>query len=346
MIKETDEFLISIIILNYNGAKYLLECVDSVYKTTGCKLEVILIDNNSSDNSQVVCKEKFPEVILIQNKENIGLTARNIGIKKAMGDFIVFLDSDTVVSPDWLITLLNSFKKNGDGLYQPKLLKKERSDFIESCGNMINIFGLGYSRGKGKRDNGQYNKFQTIGYTSGACTFSSSEIIKKIGGIDEIFFSYHDDLDFGWRGRLLGIPSYFEPKSVVHHLGSPTLKWSEKKFFYLERNRWICILSLYSNKTMIKLLPFLVILEIGIFFFLVSKGLGKSKINSLISLIKISNKIKKRQEKFNSSREISDKEIVKNFVNGFELPGFLESYGSQKLVHIISTMSRITRSLI
>ena len=187
MIKETDEFLISIIILNYNGAKYLLECVDSVYKTASCKLEVILIDNNSSDNSQVICKEKFPEVILIQNKENIGLAARNIGIKKAGGDFIVFLDSDTVVNPNWLITLLNSFEKNGDGLYQPKILSLKDPTIIQSTGNMINIFGLGYSRGKGKKDCGQYNKFQTISFTAGTCTFSSSDIIRKIGEVDKIF---------------------------------------------------------------------------------------------------------------------------------------------------------------
>lgn len=347
MIKKTDEFLITIIILNYNGAKYLLECVDSVYKTAGCKLEVILIDNNSSDNSQVICKEKFPEVILIQNKENIGLAARNIGIKKAMGDFIVFLDSDTVVNPNWLITLLNSFEKNGAGLYQPKLLEKERPKIINSCGNMINIFGLGYSRGKGEKDYGQYNKFQTIGYTSGACTFSSSDIIRKIGEVDKIFFSYHDDLDYGWRAWLLDIPSYYEPKSVVYHLGSPTLKWTAKKFFFLERNRWICLLYLYSRKSLLRIFPLLIIIEVGIFFFLLSKGLAKSKVNSFFSLFKLYNDIKKRHKRISKIRKVSDKRVIKKFVNEFYLPPILVGTNSSHLLNqFIVSLSRLGRKLI
>ena len=247
-----EKSFVSIIILNFNGNQQILDCLESVFKTEDCEYEVILIDNNSSDNSQNIAKKKFPQINLFQLENNIGLSARNIGIEKSNGDYIVFLDSDTVVKQNSFKILISSFLKNGEGLYQPKLLDKTQPNLINSAGNMINIFGFGFSRGKGKEDNGQYEKFQTISYTSGACTFSSSEIIKKIGKIDEIFFAYHDDLDFGWRGQLLGISSYYEPKALVFHYGSPTLKWSEKKFYYLERNRWICILSLYSIKTLSK----------------------------------------------------------------------------------------------
>ena len=347
MAKENNEFLFSIIILNYNGAKYLLECVDSVYKTMGCKLEVILIDNNSSDNSQLVCKEKFPEVILIQNKENIGLSARNIGIKKAMGDFIVFLDSDTVVNPNWLITLLNSFEKNGDGLYQPKILSLKDPTIIQSTGNMINIFGLGYSRGKGEKDCGQYNKFQTISFTAGTCTFSSSDIIRKIGEVDKIFFAYHDDLDYGWRAWLLDVPSNYEPKSIVYHLESPTLKWTAKKFFFLERNRWICLLYLYSRKSLLRIFPLLIIIEIGIFFFLLSKGFTKSKVNSFFSLFKLYSDIKKRHKKISKIRKVSDKKVIKNFVNEFYLPPILiGTNSSHQLNQFIVSLSKLGRRLI
>jgi len=294
--QKINHVLISIIILNYNGGKVLLDCIDSVLKTVECKIEVILIDNGSNDNSQIICKKKFPQIILIQNKENIGLSARNVGIEKANGDFIVFLDSDTVVEPSWLIGFLNSYKQNGEGLYQAKILEKERKDIINSSGNMINILGLGYSRGRGERDLGQYEEFETICYTSGACTFSSSKIIKKIGQIDEIFFAYHDDLEYGWRAWLLGIPSYYEPKSVIYHLGSSTLKWTNKKFFLLERNRWICLLFLYSRKTLIKIFPLLIILEIGILLFSLSKGFTKNKIQSYLSILKLNNEIKKRKK--------------------------------------------------
>ena len=256
-----NEPFVSIIIINFNGGDIVHECINSIYETVTSRFEIILIDNKSSDSSHEKCKKKWPEIKLIQNEENIGLTARNIGIKESKGEFIVFLDSDTVVTNGWLENLIQSYIKNGDGLYQPKLLEKKRPDVINSAGNMINILGMGFSRGKGEKDEGQYEKFQEIGYTSGACTFTTAKIIKKIGNINKIFFSYHDDLDYGWRGWLQKIPSYYEPKSKIYHLGSPTLKWSAKKFYFLERNRWICLLYLYSTSTLIKIFPILIFLN-------------------------------------------------------------------------------------
>ena len=90
MIKNS---LISIIILNYNGGQIIQDCIESIYKTTKAEFEIILIDNNSIDSSDKECKEKFPQINLIGNNENTGMTARNIGIDNSKGDFIVFLDS-------------------------------------------------------------------------------------------------------------------------------------------------------------------------------------------------------------------------------------------------------------
>ena len=339
--------LTSIIILNYNGGKHLIECIESVFDTKDIPLEVILIDNNSTDQSQTKCKEKFPKLKLIQNNSNVGLSARNLGIKNANGEYIVFLDSDTIVNQNWLNILINSYIKNGDGLYQPKLIEKNNKKIVNSAGNMINIFGFGFSRGKGENDIGQYEQFQTISYTSGACTFSSSKIIKKIGEIDEIFFAYHDDLDYGWRGWNLGIPSNYEPKSIVYHLGSPTLKWSNQKFFYLERNRWICLLSLYSTKTQIKIFPFLIILEMGVFFYLLSKGYGKSKLLSFGSLIKNWKKIQKRKKYISKMKINEDKKIIKKFVNDYEIPTTIQDKKSQNIQKcIVKKFSKIARSII
>ena len=159
----------------------LTECIESIFKSNYSEIEVILIDNNSSDNSHNHCKSKFPQINLIENNENLGMSARNIGINNANGKFVVFLDSDTVVEKNWLSILLERFRENGDGLYQAKLLDRHDRTIINSAGNMINIFGLGYSRGKGEIDNGTYDIFQEVSYTSGACTFSSKEIFKKIG---------------------------------------------------------------------------------------------------------------------------------------------------------------------
>lgn len=343
------EPFVSIIIINYNGKDYILDCIESVFKTTGCKFEVILIDNGSTDNGSIMCKEKYSQVILFQNKKNIAMAARNIGIDHAKGDFIVFLDADTVVEPNWLETLLNSYKIHGKGLYQCKLLEKDRHNIISGCGNMANVFGFGFARGKGTRDNGQYDNFEIISFPVGACTFSSSDIIKKIGYVDEegLFFLMQDDLDYGWRAWSLGIPSYYEPKSIIFHIGSPVLKWSPNKFFFLERNRWICLLSHYSTKTLAKIFPLLIMVEIGVFFFLLTKGLGITKIKSFFSLIRMCSAIKKRRNQMMKKKILQDKEIILHFVDSFDIPEAVTSKGSAKFFNlVIVSLSKTARRII
>ena len=345
--KNMNDLLTSIIILNYNGEKVIQDCIESIYKTTNTKFEIIIIDNGSVDNSHKKCKEKFPEIILIENNENIGMTARNSGIENSKGDFIVFLDSDTTVEFEWLTNFFNSYDTHGEGLYQPKFLEKERPNIINSAGNMINIFGLAYLRGRGEMDSGQFNEFKIISYTGGACTFASKDTIKKIGKVDPIFFAYHDDVDYGWRGWLLEIPSFYEPKSIVYHYGSSTLKWSSKKFFLLERNRWICLLSLYSRSTILKIFPLLLIVEIGMLGFFIKKRMMLMKIKSFFSIIKLTWKIENKRRKIGKNRKESDKKIIINFVDDFPLPTSTANLKtSQRVNSIITSLGRFSRKLI
>ena len=116
------ESLTSIVVLNYNAGDLLLDCIKSVYKTQTRKFEVIVVDNNSTDNSHKKCKEKFPQIRLIENKENLGYCeGNNVGIRNANGEFIVILNPDTIVAPNWLDELMKAFLKFGNGIYQPKI---------------------------------------------------------------------------------------------------------------------------------------------------------------------------------------------------------------------------------
>ena len=345
--EEKFESLISIIILNYNGGEIILECLESVFHSNYSKFEVIIIDNGSTDNSQKICKEKYPGIILIENNKNLGLGARNIGIDKSKGEFIVLLDSDTVVEKNWLKNFLISYNKHGDGLYQPKFLEKERPDIISSAGNMINIFGLSYSIGRGIKDENQFDDFRKVNYAPGACTFTKLKRIKEIGEIDNIFFAYHDDLDYGWRGLLLNIPSYYEPNSIVYHYGSPNLKWSSKKFFLLERNRWICLLTLYSTRTFLKILPSLILLEIGMTSFFILKGMLLAKILAFFSLIKLARSISKRKKRLQMKRKILDNEIIDSFVIDFHLQtDKIENIENTTIQNIVVKLSKFTKDIL
>jgi GT2 family glycosyltransferase len=183
--------LVSIIILNYNAGDLLLDCVSSIFESNYKNFEIILVDNVSKDQSHKKCKEKFPDINLIENSENLGYCeGNNVGLRKVNGKFIAVLNPDTIVDPYWLDELLKAYKKNGDGLYQPKFLATTDHSMVLSTGQMIQIFGFGYSRSKGEKDNQYFEKLEQIDYASGTCLFTSTLLIKKIGFFDPFYLHF------------------------------------------------------------------------------------------------------------------------------------------------------------
>ena len=161
--------------MNYNAGQLLLDCVESIMKTNYDNFEVIIIDNASVDQSHRKCKEKIKNIRLIETGKNLGYSEGNTGgIQKANGDFIVILNPDTTVEPDWLCELVTVYNKYGEALYQPKHLSLNDKSIFMSAGNMMNVFGFGYAREKGKKDINQYNTVEQIGYASGTCLFAPS----------------------------------------------------------------------------------------------------------------------------------------------------------------------------
>ncbi len=319
--ENTSKPLISIIILNFNAGDLLLNCVNSVFKSTYTNFEVIIVDNVSKDNSHIRCQEKFEKIQLIENKENLGYCeGNNVGIRNAKGDFILILNPDTVVEPNWLEHLLNAYKSFGEGLYQPKHLSLNEKSMFMSAGNMMNIFGFGYARGKGKKDVNQYNMIEQIGYAAGTCLFVPSSVFKKVGLLDPFIFLYHDDLDFGWRAAQLGIKSFYVPSSIIYHAESYLLGWNAEKFFWLERNRKYCLQTHYSKDTYSKILPTLMLVDLLVWLFYLSKGFLGSKIRAEMDIRKNRKKISERYEHLERLKKISDKDLVLGFPDAVSVP--------------------------
>ncbi len=339
---------ISIVILNYNAGELLEKCISSVMKSNYKKFEIILVDNASKDESHKECKNKFPKIKLIENKENFGYCeGNNIGLKQADGEYCIILNPDTEVEPNWINEFLREYKNHGEGLYQPKLLATSDKTRINSGGNMMNIFGFGYSLGKGKKDSEEFNEFKLINYASGACLFTSKKILDKIGFFDPFLFAYHDDLELGWRAAELGIKSFYAPSVIVHHAESFSFKWSPRKFYLLERNRWYCILTHYSKSTFYRILPGLIIIEIMIFFFFISKGMIKEKIRASNDIIKNYKSIKKRFVELENKKMIPDKQIIEEFSDYVEIPSDVsDSLTSSLFNKIISFLGKIAKKTI
>jgi len=310
-----------VIVLNYNAGDLLLNCIDSLKKSTYANLEILVVDNISSDGSQRKCKEKFPDIKLNQNEKNLGYCGgNNIGIKEAKGEFIVILNPDTIVEPNCVKELILAHKKFGDGLYQPKILSLNEENIIQSTGNMLHVFGFGFARDKGNRITDKKEEVEKIGYASGTCLFTSRKVIEKVGLLDEFLFLYHDDLDLGWRAAQIGINSYYVPDSKIFHVESYSLKWSAKKFYWLERNRKYCLLTHYSKETYGKMRFSLMLVDLFVWVFYISKGFLGAKIKAELEIRKNKEIIEKKFNELEKRKTVSDEKLIKNFPDEIFVP--------------------------
>ena len=346
---ENIQPLVSVIVLNFNAKEFLVNCIDSIFDSNYQNFEVILVDNASSDQTYQICKEKHPKINLIINEKNLGYCGgNNIGIKSAKGEFIIILNPDTVVDPNWIKELILSYEKYGDGLYQPKFLTTTDHNTLMSTGNMIHLFGFGFSRGKGEFDDGKFNEHEIIGYASGTCLFSKLKIFNKLNLFDPFLFAYHDDLDLCWRGALVGIPSHYAPKSIVYHPREGySFKWNSIKFKLMERNRKYCLLTLYNHSTIIKMLPALLVIDIAVFFFYLSRGIGKMKILAdwelLMNLKTINQKYRSNQK----IKQVPDYELIKQFKNEILVPSWIINKKLNSFFNnFLNSLAKITRKFL
>ena len=346
---ENQQPLVSIVVLNYNAKEFLINCIDSIFHSNYQNFEVILVDNNSNDNSFHICKKNYPEINLIVNNSNLGYCGgNNIGIKQAKGKFIIILNPDTIVEPEWINEFLKSYKKFGDAIYQPKFISTDDHEMLLSTGQMINLFGFGFSRDKGSNSKNKKYESEKIAYASGTCMFLPSTLMKNLNYFDNFLFAYHDDLDLCWRASMKNIHSYFVPNSIVFHPREGyAFKWSSYKFYLMERNRMYCLLTHYSRKTLVKLFPSLFIIDVGVFLFYMKKGVAIQKIKANFNIFKNLKNIHFKHNELQKYRIISDKEIITKFEDEIQVPEWILGNNSNILFNqFLKKLSIFTRKLI
>ena len=345
---DKKEPLTSIIILNYNAGKLVEDCIDSIIKSDCSNIEIILVDNASKDGSQKKCKERFPQIKLIENKKNLGYCeGNNVGIREASGEFVVILNPDTTVAQNWIMELIFAYKKHGEGLYQPKIISLYEENILQSTGNMLHLFGFGFARDKGIFDSMQRKDIEQIGYASGTCLFTSKQVLKKTGLLDSFLFLYHDDLDLGWRAAQLGIKSYYVPLAKIYHAESYSLKRSSKKFFWLERNRKYCLLTHYSKDTYKKMLPYLRQVDLTVWLFYISKGFLGAKIRADLDIIRNKKHILQKQQELEDKKIVPDSELIKSFPDEIFVPKNVSGgLGSRIFNSFLATLSQKAKNKI
>lgn len=237
---------VSVIILNYNGQHLLSECLDSLRKQIFRDFELIFVDNGSTDGSVVFVKENYPEVKVLENRENLGFgEGNNAGMRVAGGKYIALLNNDTVTHPEWLQRLFEAAEHSPRtfGMWASKILFYDRPDTIDTAGHLMYPDGLNIGRGRGEIDKGQYDREEEVFFPSGCAALYLKKMLDEVGYFDPDFFAYGDDTELGLRARLAAWKCLFVPSSVVYHKYSATSgRYSPFKVLLVERNRiWVLV---------------------------------------------------------------------------------------------------------
>ena len=249
---------VSIIIPNFNGRDYLDECLTSVFSARYPheKLEVIMVDNASNDGSIDFIRKNFPDVKVVANNKNMGFApAINIGAKSSRSECLVVLNNDLRVHDDWLVELVAAISSGSEVGCAGSLVLNWDGDKIDFAGGVVNFEGKGFQIGFGEKVDDYLSKLSSSLYPRYLFVNGSSFIIRRslfneIGGMDEDFFAYYDDIDFGWRIWLSGYFVVLAPKSVVYHRHHGTSdKFAHSKIrFLMEKNSLSAIYKNYSDK--------------------------------------------------------------------------------------------------
>ncbi|MAG37899.1 glycosyl transferase family 2 [Candidatus Pacearchaeota archaeon] len=323
---------VEIIVLTHNSKENIERCLLSLNKVKYSNFTVTVVDQNSEDGTGEMVKKKFGKVNLIRNEENKSFAAGNNDVlRKSKADYCLLLNDDTEVSPDFLAELVGEIKKDKRvAAVQPKVLdlkfkgKGEKFEYAAACGGFIDIYGYPVCRGRIfdniEQDTGQYDDVREIFWASGVCILMRMSVVREIGKLDEIFGSYAEELDWCWRAQLAGYKIKIVPKSEIHHIGSGTWgreKLSREKEYLLQRNHLIILFKNYSLRTLMRVLPSRIMLELITFGAFGLKNPKKSlgSVRSGIWLLGNFPRLVKRNREVKKIRKVSDFHIRKRMIN-------------------------------
>ncbi|TRX56006.1 glycosyltransferase family 2 protein [Fulvivirga sp. M361] len=262
---------VSIVILNFNGRAYLERFLPGVLANSpGC--EVIVADNNSSDDSVQYLKSNFPNIRLIIIDENQGYSqGYNTALTQVTSKYYVLLNSDVEVTPGWVEPMVGSMDADPTiAAAQPKILdfnQRDRFEYAGAGGGQLDILGYPFCRGRLfltlEKDQGQYDDFQRIFWATGACLFIRSDVFHELGGLDPDFFAHMEEIDLCWRINAAGYKVMYNGSSKVYHVGGGTLQRTNPRKTYLNfRNGLTLLYKNSSTKELIWKLPARIILDI------------------------------------------------------------------------------------
>ncbi len=319
---------VAVIVPNYNGARYLEECLSSLLAQGYRDRRVIVVDNASSDGSAEMVERRFPQVDLVRNPVNTGFAGGcNTGLRRGLeqgAEYLVLVNSDTRAEPDWLEELVAAADTDPCiGLCQSLILLASRPNVINTAGNESHYLAFGYCGRYLEEDRGVPGGVREIPFASGTAVLARRRMLEEVGLMDEDLFLYQEDLDLSWRARLAGWRVVLAPRSRIHH--HYHFDRNREKFYYLERNRLLVSIKNYAPRSLVVLAPAFLGAELAMVGYAFASGWGPRKLAGYRDLWRQRRRIAAKRRRVQATRRVPDRSIAANWTDRMEFPGFRES---------------------
>lgn len=236
-----DPVRVSLVVVNWNGGTMLEECLESVFAQTWPDLEVIVVDNHSRDDSMTRAEARWGDRLrTLRNQRNEGFArGNNQAFAIATGAWLFLLNNDAVLAPDAIANLMRFAAEHPEaGHLACRVVRYEQPNVFDSAGLLIYPDGVCRPRGWQEKDLGQYDRPEQVLAAHGCACAYRRTMLDDVGGFDESYFCYLEDLDLGMRAQMAGWPCWYVPDAVVrHHKSASAGNYSKFKAYHVERNR-------------------------------------------------------------------------------------------------------------
>jgi len=301
------EMQATVVVVTHNSADSIQECLDSILHQGLAPKEMIVVDNASTDGTLEVLRREFSAVNVQALSTNRGFAAAvNHAANLATGEILAVLNPDAVADREWLAGLVSVIQERPDAGAVTSAVLVYGTDRVNAMGMDVHVSGLGTNRFFGQPANRMAQEVQSVPAMHGSAFACRLDRFHLVGGMNEAFFLYVEDVELSMRLRLTGFAIYLNPASIAYHRYYPEV--SPEKYFLLERNRWLGLMSTFGSATITLLFPLLLASELGSTGYAVVRGKPyiRSKIRAWSSLVRLMESARQRRLQLMNHRRTSE----------------------------------------
>jgi len=303
--------LVSVVVVCWNSKQHLATCLGSLQGQTYEHVEVIVVDNGSTDATREYVEAAHPWVRVQVLEENEGYAAaNNAGFRVAKGEYLVVLNPDTEVEPDFVSALVDAVNQDGVGLSTSRICLFNDREVINACGNDIHVTGLGTCRGLWLPSS-DFDSPARVASVSGCAFMIRRDVLDRIGGFDEDYFTYIEDTDLSLRANLAGYRIAYAPRSIVYH--KYALRMTSQKLYFIERNRRLTLLKNFRWGTLVALLPPLFMTGLLMWTYALIHGPSylRAKVQAHVWIYRNWDLVLEKRRRTQALRKVGDREVVR-----------------------------------